>query len=246
MKSIVSTLLFLIISAPVLANPVPDFPFVIVTENLEKKITPDVAEVGFNLEAYAKKSDESLDLLRQAGQKVIALLEKYDVPLRQLESKQISKRAKRAQRNGAYNLEILGYDTAQSFNLKLTDLSRYPELMNELIAIDGLSGINALFKTTKEEQYKEEMIKELSTIVRGKADALAQAQSRSVKKVYGITTEGNFGQAFAIFSLQSQPRFEGRFLADMTTYKRGEMDLTMMVPEYIIANQTLTALFELK
>lgn len=159
-----------------------------------------------------------------------------------LESTQIDKEARRARKDGIYNLEILGYETRQGFNLTLSELKKYPGLMNELISIDGVTGIDALFKTTNEEKYKAEMIEELSAKARKKADALAKAQSRSVKRVYGITTEGNFGEAYAIFSLQYEPRIE----ADVGSLSRYGMDLTMMVPEYIVVSQRITAIYELK
>jgi uncharacterized protein YggE len=242
MKKIISVLILCFIFTSVLANPVPEFPFVILTERLEKRVEPDVVKISFSLTAYDEKSEISLERLREAGQKVIALLNKHGIPLKLLESTQIDKEARRARKDGIYNLEILGYETRQGFNLTLSELKKYPGLMNELISIDGVTGIDALFKTTNEEKYKAEMIEELSAKARKKADALAKAQSRSVKRVYGITTEGNFGEAYAIFSLQYEPRIE----ADVGSLSRYGMDLTMMVPEYIVVSQRITAIYELK
>ena len=141
-----------------------------------------------------------------------------------------------------YNLDVLGYETAQSFNLKLGDLEKYPPLMNELIAIDGVSGIEAFFESSNEERYKADMIQELSAKARQKADTLAKAQSKSVKGVYGITTEGNFGEAYAVFTLQYEPRIHAN-LASPSSYG---MDLTMMVPEYIEVKQRMTVIYQLK
>ena len=165
------------------SNPVPDFPFIILTERLEKRVKPDVATVSFGLTAYSSTSAESLESLRSAGKSVISLLEKYEIPLDLLESTLINKRTKRASRDDTYNLEILGYETTQDFNLKLSELTKYPTLMNELIAIDGVTRIYAIFESTQEKKYKAEMIQELSNNARKKADTLAEAQSRTVKRV---------------------------------------------------------------
>ena len=90
------------------SNPVPDFPFIILTESLEKRVKPDVVEVSFGLTAFSSTSAESLESLRSAGKSVISLLEKHEIPLNLLESTQIDKRTKRASTDRAYNLEILG------------------------------------------------------------------------------------------------------------------------------------------
>ena len=226
------------------SNPVPDFPFIILTERLEKRVKPDVVKVSFGLTAFSSTSAESLESLRSAGKSVISLLEKYEIPLNLLESTQINKRTKRASRDDTYNLEILGYETTQDFKLSLSDLTKYPTLMNELIAIDGVTKIYAIFESTQEKKYKAEMIQELSNNARKKADTLAEAQSKTVKQVYGITTEGNFGDAFSIFSLQSESGiYAAASTSDPGYYRK---DLTMMAPEYIVVNQRITAIYELK
>jgi len=236
------TIIILAVSAVSHANPVPNFPFVILTERIEKRVAPDLVKIRFSLASYSSSSKESLDLLRASGEKIISLLNKHEIPLTLLESTQIDKNAKRARKDGAYNLDILGYETTQGFKLKLSKLAKYPQLMNELIAADGVTGIEAFFETTEEEKYKEEMIQELSVKARKKADALAEAQSRSVNSAYGITTEGNFGEAYAIFSLQHKPQVH----ADLSMPSSYGNDLTMMVPEYIVVNQRITVIYELK
>lgn len=223
------------------ANPVPEFPFIILTDRIEKRVEPDLVTISFGLVAYDNQSSVSLEKLRFAGSNVIELLNKYEIPLTRLESTQIDKRVKRARQEGVYNLEILGYETTQNLNLKLSELQKYPALMNELVAIDGVSNIDALFESSTEEQQKSDMIKELSIKVRQKADILAKAQSRSVKGVYGMTTQSNFGEAYAVFSLQHEPMTYA--LSRSGAYS---MDLTMMVPDHIEVSQQMTVIYELK
>ena len=241
MKNIIAAII-LISSFSAFANPVPEFPFIILTERLEKRVVPDTVKIRFGIVAYSSTSSESLEKLRGAGKQVTALLKTHNVSLSQLESTQIDKRAKRARKDGVYNLEVLGYETTQGFKLKLGDLEKYPQFMNELIEIDGVSGIDAFFESSYEEKYKVEMIQELSAKARQKADTLAKAQSKAVKGVYGITTEGNFGEAYAIFTLQYEPMIHPA-VASPSSYG---MDLTMMVPEFIEVKQRMTVIYELK
>ncbi len=99
-----------------------------------------------------------------------------------------------------------------------------------------------MFESTKEDELGAQMIQELSVAVRAKADALAAAQGRAVKRVYGITTEGNFGEAYAIFALRHTPSVA--YLASLAP--QSGRDLTMMVPQHIVVSQRMTVIHELK
>ena len=232
----------LIIPLSTIANPVPEFPFVIVTEKLEKEVKPDVAKVRFSILAYEKSSSKAMENLTKSSAMMLEALKKNGILVSQLESTQIDKNTKRARKDGAYNLEILGYEVQQGFNLRVTELDKYPGLINDLIRLDGVQHINALFETSKEEEYQEQMITELSNKARKKADTLAQAQSRKVKTVYGITTEDSFGQAYAIFSLEYNPQ---EYALAMQESSYG-MNLVMAIPEFIRVGQKITAIYELK
>lgn len=224
------------------ANPVPDFPFVIVTESIEQDVKPDTATISFSILAYDPSSDKAMNQLTKTSADMLEILRKYDVPVASLESDQVNKTTKRARRDGAFNLEILGYEVQQRFTLRLTQLEVFPGLMNDLVRTDGVQNVNAGFETSREDEYKAAMIAALSDKARKKADTLAEAQSRKVKAVYGITTEGNFGQAYAIFSLQYNPQAYA-MASKMESYG---MELVMAVPESIKIGQRITAIYELK
>ncbi|WP_299946924.1 SIMPL domain-containing protein [uncultured Microbulbifer sp.] len=237
-------LLFISMMLPlsVLANPVPDFPFVIVTETAQEKVKPDLASIRFELIAYEKDSEKAMASLTRSSVKMLELLKEHDISVSQLESTQIDKRTKRARKEGVYDLEILGYEVEQSFTLELNTLEKYPAIINALVSIDGIQKVNGFFETSKKEHYRDKLIVELSQKTRKKADTLARAQSREVKSVYGITTEGHFGQAYAIFSLEYSPTMSA--MVGSPDYYG--MDLIMAVPEYINVQQRITAIYELK
>jgi uncharacterized protein len=235
-------LLSLLSASVAYSNPVPEFPFVIVTEHLEKQIKPDVATIAFSVIAFDKNSEKAMGSVVKTGVKILELLKANGIPLSRLESRGIDKTAKRAGREHGYSLEILGYAISQNFKITLNDLDKYSGVVNELASLDGVQAIEALFKTTKEDSYKEEMIQELSKMARMKADLLAGAQSRKVKTVYGITTQSSFGEAYAVFSLEYDPR---NVEFSMASVAYGE-NLIMNVPEYIEVKQHLTAIYELQ
>lgn len=241
MRSVLFALL-LVISLSVYANPVPEFPFVIVTERLEQDVKPDLAKVRFSILAYDESSDRAMEQLTKYSAQMLEVIKSNEIPISNLESTQVDKSTKRARKDGAYNLDILGYEVQQGFSLRVVDLTKYPRLMNQLIRLDGVQNIAAFFETTKEDEYKEKMVVDLSLKARKKADTLAKAQSRKVKSVYGITTEENFGQAYATFSLEYRPQ---SYAFAMDAGSEG-MELIMAVPEFIKVGQRITAIYELK
>tara|TARA_B110000503_G_scaffold89988_1_gene136110 strand:+ start:13267 stop:13992 length:726 start_codon:yes stop_codon:yes gene_type:complete len=241
MRSILLAL-SLVVSLPIFANPVPEFPFAIVTEKLEQEVKPDVAKIRFSILAYDESSAKSMEQLTKFSAEMLEVIKNNEIPMSHLESTQVEKNTKRARKDGAYNLDILGYEVQQGFNLRVVDLEKYPSLMNQLIRLDGVQNIDAFFETTKEDEYKEKMIVDLSLKARNKADVLAKAQSRKVKSVYGITTEENFGQAYATFSLEHSPQ---AYALAMSADSYG-MELVMAVPEFIKVGQQITAIYELK
>lgn len=241
MKNVIFALA-LLVSFSVYANPVPEFPFVIVTEKLEQEVKPDLAKIRFSLLAYNKSSNTAMEQLTKLSAQMLEILKNHEIPILNIESTQIDKHTKRARKDGAYNLDILGYEVQQDFNLRMTDLTKYPSIMNQLFRLNGVQNINASFETTREEEYKEKMIFNLSLKARKKADFLAKAQSRTVKSVYGITTADNFGQAYATFALKYNPQ---QLVLAMNSRSYG-MELVMAVPEYIKIEQHITAIYELE
>ncbi|MEZ9200147.1 SIMPL domain-containing protein [Shewanella sp. 10N.286.54.B9] len=105
------------------ASPLPDFPFVIVNEKIEKEIKPDIGTIHFSFMAFNQESILAMEALSRSTAQVLALLKKYKIPQSQLSSSQVYKSAKRAHREGAYKLEILGYTVTQALTLELVDLS---------------------------------------------------------------------------------------------------------------------------
>ena len=232
--------LFLSFSA--MSNPLPDFPFVIVSEHITKQVKPDSAKVNFSIIAFDKSSSKASEKLNGTMNNVLNLLKSFQISTDKLESYQVRKRAKRAQRDREYNLEILGYDFSQDLTLTLDSLKRYPELMDELLKIDGVDSVSPVFETSKAKQIEHELIKELSDKARAKADYLASVQSRKVKSLYGVTTDQSFSNAMAKFSLRDSGSRTERFAVSGSR----RMTFSMFVPEYIEINQNITAIYKLK
>ncbi|QQX78301.1 SIMPL domain-containing protein [Shewanella sp. KX20019] len=221
------------------ASSMPHFPFVIVNEEIEKQVKPDIATLSFSLMAFNKESKLSIEALSRSTAQVLALLKKYKIQESQLVSSQIYKSAERARKDGAYNLDILGYSVMQMLTLELMDLSLYPKLMVELLMIDGLEDIDSEFKSTKKTEIMSRLLSEVSTKARKKADALAKGQSRQVKSVYGITTKGSFDSSFDGFSLNE-------IAYSYSAGSTNKVQLVMAIPETITISQTILAIYELK
>ena len=233
--------MLLLLSASAVANPLPDFPFVIVSEKLTKQVKPDFVEVRFSIIAYDESSELAMGKLDNTATKVVSLLNELDIPKTKLEFSSINKEAKRDRKEQNFDLAILGYDVRQQLTLKLSELTKYPSFMKKLIAIDGVVRANSVFQLLNANDVKDKLITELSDKAKLKADSLAKAQGRQVKSVYGITTKDNFGEALAWFSLQSNSN--SKYMLS-SGYRPSNFE--MLVPEYIEVDQQITAIYKLK
>ncbi|MGN0920936.1 MAG: SIMPL domain-containing protein [Cellvibrio sp.] len=213
-----------------------------VTKTIDKQVKPDKAQINFTIIAYEKTSENALDKLLQSSAAILQTMKDHGIDASHIESLQIDKTAKRASQQGVYDLEILGYEFRQDFILKLNDVSKFPDFMNDLFKIDGVKDIDSRFESTQSDKYKIQMLEEVSIKSRKKADTLAQAQFRQVKRVYGMTTENRFGDSFAIFSLEGSPSI---YLGKPWPSSYGS-GLIITVPEYIKVGQRVTAIYELK
>lgn len=235
MKKILTTLL-LLFSLPSIAQPMPDFPFVIVEEKMEKEVQPDYVDIRFSLLHFNRSSEQAMAELKATGSDIIRILEKHKIPLTQLESNRIEKDVKRARNEQRQNLGILGYEIGQTMKLRLNNLELYSPFINDLLSVDGVNGIHSWFESSRADAIKIDMIAELGKQSRQQADTLAASQAKTIKGVYGITTQDyhqfhNYAMSMEI----SAPMDSGH-------YRDG---LTMMVPGHITLHQHLTTVFEL-
>ncbi|MBC7893113.1 MAG: SIMPL domain-containing protein [Sphingobacteriaceae bacterium] len=81
--------------------------------------------------------------------------------------------------------QVGAYVTTQSVTLTLTDVRQYATFLVKLIGA-GFSDVNASFNASKSEQFQGKLLENAVTVARKKAEVLASASGRRIKRVSKI------------------------------------------------------------
>jgi len=232
---------FLIFTTITNASNLPDFPFVVSTGIAKQDVKPDIATININVLAFDKDSIKSLDLANIASKGVIDLLTKYKINIKQLEAGDIQKSTKRNRDKDYNQLEILGYEVSRNIKLKLTDLSYYSELMNDLVSIDNVSGMNTQFDVSSRKKIESKLIKAASKNAQDKATKMAHGLNSKIHSVYAISQASNFDGFFATFGASSYSPESAYAMR-----QRMARNVAMFIPESINISQNINVVFRLK
>ena len=223
------------------ASPVPDFPFLIVTEHVQRNVPPAHATVNVTLLTFDETSAGALAELDRARRAVFAALADHGLPPETVTASRVQKEARRANRNDAYRLEILGYEVDQTLSVRIEDLEVFGPLLTRIIATDNVSHVWAEFEPADPEGLEAELVAEVGAAARRSADAAAAAQDRRVAGAYGITDRQDFGSAMTSFRLSA----DSSSVYAALDYARSAEPILLNVPDHIEVGRSVTVLYEL-
>lgn len=229
----------LILSNISFAADLPTFPFVVANGKAEREVAPDIANININLLTFAKESSAALDALNLTSKAVFKVLKKYNISEKHIEASDIRKNTQR-QRDRNYNQqEILGYETSRTMTVSLNGLNNYPKIMNDLIAIENLSGLNTQFDTKNREKIEKELMRSAGKSARNEANLMALGLDASINSVFAVSQDANFINFFATF----KPQQGTMMMAERSG--SGSRDFLMLAPEFITLEKSIHVIFKL-
>ena len=240
MLRIIASLIFLLSTISSNAANLPDFPFVVSTGEAKQEVKPDIATISINVLAFNKDSTQALELANLASKGVIELLKKYDISTNQLEAGDIQKSTTRQRDKNYVSTDILGYEVSRNIKLKLIDLSYYSELMNDLVSIDNLSGMQTQFDVSNRKEIESQLIQTASKDAKDKAGKMARGLDSKIHSVYAISQASNFDGFFATFGASSYSQ------AEIQALYRSVRSVALFIPESIEISQHINVVFRLK
>ncbi|ABD82346.1 SIMPL domain-containing protein [Saccharophagus degradans] len=240
MNKIFGIVFFLLLCQSVSGANLPDFPFVVSVGSSEQDVKPNIATIQLGVMAFEKDSDLALKTVNLASTSVIGVLKKYGVPVGNVEASDIEKSTKR-KRDSDYNtLDVLGYEVSRSITVKLENLSKYSELMSDLVAINNVSGARTAFDISNRKEIEAKLMETASKDARDKAEKMAISLGTKIQSVYAISQASNFSEFFATFGARSE-----QIMADMA-YREGSYNTVMFVPKSINVKQGVNVVFRIK
>ena len=227
----------------VVASPIPDFPFVTVTGESNRKVAPDMVTIELQALVFDKRAKMAQKKLEDTTANLIALLEANNIPLSKISSEQVNKRTKRARKNNSYdNLEILGYELTRQFKIELDSLERFPKIYNALLKMENIIGISNRFDVSNKVEIGQELIAEAAAKAKNKATQMATGLGVELGSVFAFNDTGSFQTFFATFGLQGN-NTGYRYDASESMAMRSEK--AAFIPEFINISKRINVVYKL-
>lgn len=232
-------LLFIAFSMESYASSLPDFPFVTVTGESVRKVTPDKVKLGFYVTTFDQESSKAQETLNLTANKVVALFNKYEVPINNVTSFEINKRAKRSRDKDYNDLAILGYEFTQQFEVVIYSLSKYSDIANELLDLNNVENIESQFDSSIREKIEIELIKEAAQKAKFKSEQMAAGLGVELGSVFAFNDSGSFSSFFATFGLKDDARSYAMQRMEMESSK-------LFIPQNIEIKKSINVIYKLK
>lgn len=221
-----------------IASNLPDFPFVTVTGESVRKITPDEVTLGFYVNTFDKEAVIAKQSLNDSSKKVVSVLTMHNISIKHITSFEINKRAKRARDKDYNDLAILGYEFSQRFEVIINNLNQYSKITNELLDINHVENIESRFDSTKREKLEIELIKEAAQKAKAKAEQMSIGLGVSLGSVFAFNDTGSFSSFFATFGIKN----EASAYAMMRSPGQSP---NIFVPQYIEIKKSINVIYKL-
>ena len=240
LNKLILTLTLMLLVSNTLANDLPDFPFIIVTGEASTEAAPDSATIFFVVTEFNEDSEKAMAVVQQRSVEVLALIERFNISTDDIHSFGIDKEARRARNEDYQRLEILGYEVLQQYRVKLNEISKFSEFMNELVSMQNVSGIGTEFAVADEEQILRSLTKTASGDARRRAEDLAEAMEVKILSVHALSENESFSRHLAKFEVSSTyPRMVMQTGSRVDSFK-------LFVPKALELDKTVNVVFKIE
>ncbi len=223
-----------------LASPLPEFPFVAVTGQSSKQVTPDSATLTFSITTFHQTAEVANAQLLKASHEVLALLKTNGVSVEHITSYELEKSEKR-RRDDQYNeLDILGYDLSRRFEVRLPTLKPYPALMTQLYASEYVHNLSTTFDTSERDNIETTLIGAAAAQAKKKAEQMAEGLGVKIHSVFAFNDSGSFNSFFATFGVSEAG--SGQSAAMM---RDSAVQQQVLVPQFIEISKTVNVIYKI-
>lgn len=185
MKALLA-LALLIMTPLAIGSPIPDFPFLFVGGHASEDVPTTRARITFGIENENEQSEVGEATLQKANMAMMALLKENGILEKDIVASDVSK--SRVSKDPFKDDERQVYfKFSQSFDVTITDLSRYPKLAELFIGSDAVSGFNSYFYGGNLREVTTRLRVVALKDARDNAETLASASGTSLGVIHSIS-----------------------------------------------------------
>ena len=224
------------------AGALPDGPYIIVPGSASTDVVPDYAVLSFSVDAASPKLADASVIVEKKAAKLFDVLKAYGVT-------QDDIRAGNLKANAAYDYDdktnrqiYKGEELTRDFRVTLHDLSRFPDLIQDLldheITVDDVD-----FDSSKKADIEKKNLDAAIEDAWKRAEDMASQVGQHVDKVYGMAP-GQYGSYInQEFPFRDQYPGLGKIEVTGTRVKRTDVYL---VPKWITLSSNVTIVCTVK
>lgn len=225
------------------ASLLPDYPFVSTGGKAQTWMPPDIGELQFDVGAQQPSAGQAAAALQAQCASIASLLASHGIGEADVEGYELSKKAVELTNPGADGV-TQAWSLGRHYRVQVRDLSQWPVLLTEVMALDHLDGVSVQFDRSDRERVNAQLLAEAAKDARSNGALLAESFGRKLGPAVAIA-RGPMEKVGTPFIAQPEaapvtvPRSSGTQLTAANA-----MDYT--VPVSIPFAQSVTALFRLK
>ncbi|GHC68096.1 SIMPL domain-containing protein [Roseibacillus persicicus] len=222
---------------PLLASPIPDFPFVNVTGASDIEVAPDTATITFTVLEYNEDPGEATATVNSSLRAITDEVITLGVEASGLTADDFEKRAIRIQTENNQPLEIKGYEVSREVRIKIEKIENYTAVVQVIMKKENVGSISSYFDTTRREEIELELV--------GKSCAEAKKKALVLSKGVGVDLGGVFAVSDTDFSSFGGEFGFGYGGGGMLLGGAGRSDAPVFVPATIKLYASVSVLYRL-
>lgn len=189
------------------AAELPAYPFIHVDASGSRYVAPDIGEVDFEITAGDADPEAARAVVEGRIAQVRALAEGLGVAADDIEIRDVRKDLRKVKEGDP---AVPVYDLRAGVHIKLTDMSKWRELVSPLISMPNLDGFATAFDTSQRDKVEMELMEQAMVVARKKALAMAKGAGLKLGAVSAVSS-GNLKNLTRAMGLAPQD----------TNYSRG-------------------------
>jgi len=241
--------LILCISNLVFASDAPNFPFLSVKSEADVELKPDTAKITFVIKEFNKEAKEATKVVVQRAQAILHLAKVLNVNEDQVISSEYGKSIIRKQGESYNKTDIAGYEITQTFTVTIDQISKYSNMVDQLVAMQNVDDIRSEFDISNRADVESQLIKQASQNARKKAENLAAGMNVKLGDVFALSTDNDFSPYSAIFGAPNYDQFVVNSAPDFVPPPSLDFipdSSIMFVPKSIKFRKSVNVIFKIK
>jgi uncharacterized protein YggE len=166
------------------ATDLPEYPFIHVGGSGFSYVMPDVGEIDFEISASHSDPEAARQMVEGRIAEIRALVAQLALADADVEIRDLRKEMRKPD---PAQPGVVQYDIKCGVHIKVSDLSKWRELVGPLIAMPNLDAFMSGFDTSKREQLETDLTSEAIKAARRKAEAIAAGFGRKLGPVNGVS-----------------------------------------------------------